>query len=170
MSDPRLNSIHLDGVRRDEFRKIRAEMLDNMGEETRRSNEVNESLTTDRTLYHSLKARIPDGQEFVLLDKDKPYPLKLGINTVGRMSDNDVALPDPYLSRRHCAIMVHTDGTCEIYDVASKNGTFLNGEKLEGRHPLKSGDEIRMCDRQFVFARKSDLEGDNPPGDFTLKD
>lgn len=170
MGDPRLNSIHLDGLRREDFRRVRAEMLDSMGEETKRANDIVDDLNTDRTLYHSSEDRIPSGHEFVLMDKDKVFPLKQGINTVGRMSDNDVPLPDPYLSRRHCAIMVHTDGKVEIYDVASKNGTYLNGNKLEGRTELKSGDELRLCDRQFVFVRKADLDEPEPPGDFTLKD
>jgi pSer/pThr/pTyr-binding forkhead associated (FHA) protein len=42
-----------------------------------------------------------------------------------------------------------------VHDVASKNGTFLNGSKLPGPMPLKSGDEIRLCDRKLVFICKT---------------
>ena len=40
--------------------------------------------------------------------KEYIYPLKVGINTVGRSPDNDVVVQDCYISRRHCAILVHT--------------------------------------------------------------
>ena len=73
--------------------------------------------------------------------------------------DNDVVIENGHISRRHCAIVVHVRTGCEIHDVASKNGTFLNGERLAGSVHLKSGDEIRMCDRNFVFMSKQGAEG-----------
>ena len=66
---------------------------------------------------------------------------KVGLNTVGRMPDNDVVVQDAYVSRRHCAIVVHTGDRCEVHDIASKNGTYLNGHKISGptrRPPGKS--------------------------------
>jgi pSer/pThr/pTyr-binding forkhead associated (FHA) protein len=63
------------------------------------------------------------------------------------------------VSRRHCAILVHLNDGCELHDTASKNGTFLNGDKLIGPTRLKPGDEIRMCGKQFTFRSRND----NPP-------
>jgi pSer/pThr/pTyr-binding forkhead associated (FHA) protein len=92
------------------------------------------------------------------MDRESVYPLKIGLNTVGRLSDNDVVLEDPYVSRRHCAVVIHAaNGTCELHDVASKNGTYLNGNRLSGPTPLVSGDEIRLCDRQLVFITRGQL-------------
>jgi pSer/pThr/pTyr-binding forkhead associated (FHA) protein len=82
--------------------------------------------------------------------------LKIGVNTVGRSSENDVVVRDAYISRRHCAILVHLHNGCELHDTASKNGTYLNGKRLDGPHRLQSGDEIRICERQFVFMTKED--------------
>ena len=97
------------------------------------------------------------------MDKEAVYHLKLGVNTIGRLSDNDVVIPDPFLSRRHPAILIHTDEKCELHDVASKNGTYVNGRKIDGPTRLNSGDEIRMCDRQYIFVRKADLQERSSP-------
>ena len=73
---------------------------------------------------------------------------------VGRSPDNDVVLDDAYVSRRHCAVLVHAGDRCELHDVASKNGTYLNGQKICGPTRLKSGDEIRMCNKNLVFVSR----------------
>jgi hypothetical protein len=161
-SEPRLDSVHLDTLRREEFRRVRESLLGAVGEQTRRGEALpqptGDKTDAGSTLFHKFADRIPAGLDFVILDKEKVYQLKIGVNTVGRLSDNDVPIPDPYLSRRHCAILVHAAGNCEIYDVASKNGTFVNGTRIEGRTPLSSGDEIRMCDRQYIFLRREELD------------
>jgi pSer/pThr/pTyr-binding forkhead associated (FHA) protein len=63
---------------------------------------------------------------------------------------------DAFVSRRHCAILVHHSSVCELYDTASKNGTYLNGNKINGPTRLHTGDEIRMCDRNYIFVNKHD--------------
>jgi pSer/pThr/pTyr-binding forkhead associated (FHA) protein len=97
------------------------------------------------------------------MDRDYVYPLKIGLNTIGRMPDNDIVLEDAYVSRRHCAILVHAGDFCELHDVASKNGTLLNGHKIHGPTRLKSGDEIRMCNRNLVFMSRAGEAPSNPP-------
>ena len=52
----------------------------------------------------------------------------------------------------HAAILVHLNDGCELHDTASKNGTFLNGQRIAGPTSIKAGDEIRLCDRTMVFA------------------
>ena len=65
------------------------------------------------------------------------------------MPDNDIPVADGSVSRRHCAIVVHATRGCEVYDTASKNGTYVNGQRINGLTALKAGDQIRLCDRQF---------------------
>ena len=172
MNDSRLNSVHLDALRREEFRRARDKMLGAVGEQTRRGENGVRPGEHGSTLAHSFGERMPPGLDFVLIDKEVVYQLRLGVNTIGRLSDNDVAIPDPYLSRRHCAILVHANGDCEVYDVASKNGTCVNGKKVDGPTRLNSGDEIRMCDRVYLFLRRTDLDNDEAPntGDRTQKE
>jgi len=52
------------------------------------------------------------------------------------MPDNDVVLQDAYVSRRHCAILIHLTGErCELHDIASKNGTFPQRSENRRPHP-----------------------------------
>ena len=74
-----------------------------------------------------------------LSDGEFIYPLHVGVNTLGRSSNNDVVVEDAYSSRRHCAILVHSSETFELHDTASKNGTYLNGTRLSGPAPLRVG-------------------------------
>src|SRR4029077_10818301 len=75
---------------------------------------------------------VPKDLQFWLLDKEFVYPPRIGLNTIGRSPENDVVVKDGYVSRRHCAILVHAGDGCELHDTASKNGTFINGRKLGG--------------------------------------
>jgi len=163
MSDPRLNSLHLDPVRRQDYRRAREALLQARGNETifaeRQRGEDPEAA--GNTFIHNQGGSPPAAIDFWLVDRDYIYPLKIGLNTMGRSADNDVVVEDLYISRRHCAVLVHHDSSCVLHDTASKNGTFLNGTKISGPTPLKPGDEIRICNRQFVFLTR---EGPPVPG------
>jgi hypothetical protein len=169
MADQRLNSVHLEQNRRDDFRKAREALLDARGERTQYAehNQSPEIPSESRTAIQNLEGRMPAGLEFAIVDKELVYPLKVGLNTIGRLPDNDVVLQDPYVSRRHCAILVHATDGCELHDIASKNGTLLNGQPLTGPTPLVSGDEIRMCGRQLTFVRKAHPKNKNGSGNHT---
>jgi predicted component of type VI protein secretion system len=62
--------------------------------------------------------------------------------TLGR-DDCDVVLSDPEVSRRHAFVGESADGFT-LEDLGSTNGTFVNGERIDGPQPLRSGDEIRF--------------------------
>jgi len=155
MGDPRLNSIHLDAVRRQDYRRAREDLLRARGNHTlyaeHCADEQDAGSTCIRNPVAGGAGGTPAGLEYWLVDRDFIYPLKVGLNTLGRSGDNDVVVPEAYVSRRHCAILVHHNHACELHDTASKNGTFLNGTRLGGPTRLKPGDEIRVCNRQFVF-------------------
>ena len=156
MVDPRLKSVHLKPERREEFRRAREALVEACGELTQHAEKKDGSaaLPTAPTRVESWENRLGPDQPYALVDGEALFPLKVGINTVGRLVDNDVVIPDPFVSRRHCAILVHAHETCELHDVASKNGTFLNGKPVQGPMPLNSGDEIRLCDRPLIFVGK----------------
>lgn len=165
MADPRLNSVHLDPPRRQLFRQAREALLNARGWQTLAAENQESSAQLSghpHTIVQDPDACPPPGLRFWLVDQECLYPLKVGLNTVGRAPENDVVVQDAYVSRRHCAILVHAGDACELHDTASKNGTYLNGKKIGGPTPLNPGDEIRMCDRQFVFLGKT--ESPNVPG------
>ena len=69
------------------------------------------------------------------------HPLAQGPNVIGRTGDADICVDRTEVSRCHARILVQsTNATIE--DLGSKNGTYLNGEKLERPALLSSGDEI----------------------------
>lgn len=59
---------------------------------------------------------------------------------VGRDPTCDLAIPDRSVSRNHATIEVHEDQTL-VRDGGSKNGTFVNGERVKER-ALRPGDVI----------------------------
>jgi len=156
MTDPRLNSIHLELPRRQEFRAARELLLNGRGDQTICAERQGgfAPCPPNVTGVGQVGGGDAVAARFVLVDKECVYPLKTGLNTIGRLPDNDVIVEDGYVSRRHCAVLVHADDRCELHDVASKNGTLLNGQKIEGPTNLKSGDEIRMCARNLVFVSR----------------
>ena len=93
---------------------------------------------------------------FWVQDGEQLHTLTVGVNSVGRLPDNSVVLHDECVSRRHCAIVVHRDGSCELHDIASKNGTILNGAKIHGPTKLRPGDKISLCAKQLVFLVRDD--------------
>jgi pSer/pThr/pTyr-binding forkhead associated (FHA) protein len=155
-ADPRLNSLHLEAPRRQDYRRAREALLQARGCHTlcaENRPEPDESGPSN-TLIQNVRGANPTELDFWLADDEYIYPLKVGLNVIGRAPENDVVVPDAFISRRHCAILVHAGRGCELHDTASKNGTFLNGAKLARPTPLKSGDEIRICERQFVFVTR----------------
>ena len=93
---------------------------------------------------------------FWVQDGEQLHTLTVGVNSLGRLPDNSVVLRDECVSRRHCAIVVHRDGSCELHDIASKNGTVLNGAKIHGPTKLRPGDKISLCAKQLVFLVRDD--------------
>jgi len=59
---------------------------------------------------------------------------------IGRATDLDLVLVEDMVSRKH-AKMVATDGTLNITDLGSTNGTFVNGEKVR-RTDIQTNDRI----------------------------
>src|SRR5262245_12257008 len=80
------------------------------------------------------------------------YDLRSALR-LGRHPYNDVSIDDPAVSRYHCWI-THELGLVLIEDLASVNGTFVNGEKVVHRVPLKAGDTIRVGQTEILFTEE----------------
>ena len=77
---------------------------------------------------------------------------------LGRSSSNDVHILDEELSRNHCLFEQSGEAGIRITDLASANGTFINGEQLGSDScELKSGDMIE------VGSTKISVVGDGAP-------
>ena len=66
------------------------------------------------------------------------------VTTIGRSSMNDLPIADKMLSRQHARIIRDGNGGLAIEDMGSRNGTYVNGERLISVQPLKSGDRITV--------------------------
>jgi pSer/pThr/pTyr-binding forkhead associated (FHA) protein len=67
---------------------------------------------------------------------------------IGRAQGNAVRIPSDDVSRRHCRLHFH-DGYVTVEDLASINGTFLNGQRVEGEAVIRPGDELEIGPATF---------------------
>jgi pSer/pThr/pTyr-binding forkhead associated (FHA) protein len=73
--------------------------------------------------------------------------------TIGRDDDNVLVLKgDDYASGQHARVESGLDGTW-VVDLGSTNGTYVNGERLEGRRRLHEGDLVQVGDTELRFER-----------------
>ena len=87
---------------------------------------------------------VEDGEEVVLM------AIRTGMTRIGRSSTADIAFDDGGVSRRHAVVMTRTDGSVEILDDGSLNGTFVNGERVR-RQVLANGDMITLGRRSLRY-------------------
>ncbi|MER6378586.1 FHA domain-containing protein [Streptomyces sp. NPDC001250] len=69
---------------------------------------------------------------------------------IGRAPENDLVVDDLIVSRRHAELRAHPDGTYEIIDLGSHNGTYLNGRPVT-RAPVGPGDIVGVGHSAFCL-------------------
>lgn len=70
--------------------------------------------------------------------------------TVGRHPNSDIFLDDVTVSRRHAEFRRNEDGSYEVVDVGSLNGTYVNREP-QNSAVLGNGDEVQIGKFRLVF-------------------
>jgi pSer/pThr/pTyr-binding forkhead associated (FHA) protein len=107
-------------------------------------------------------AGVMPGTKFLLIERETgiAHPLKTGLNTIGRFDNNDIVCTEKGISRRHCVIVVHAGGNCELHDTASRNGTYVNDIRVEQPVELKSGVVVRLAKKRFFFVSMDDYLGE----------
>lgn len=79
-------------------------------------------------------------------------------SVLGRSVQSDVCVEDVGVSRKHAEVKRADDGVYVVRDLKSKNGTFVNGRKIE-QHTLTPGDQLKLGPRAtFVFSYLDPLE------------
>jgi diguanylate cyclase (GGDEF)-like protein len=76
---------------------------------------------------------------------------------IGRNPRAHVALDDDGISRNQARI-IHREGLYELEDMDSTNGTYLDGQRVEGRVPLRDGSRIQIGKTVLRFALQDALE------------
>jgi FHA domain len=65
---------------------------------------------------------------------------------IGRALDNEIVVNDTTVSRRHAQLVVQDDGTVQLIDLNSSNGTFVNGHRVQGQAQLERNDIVKVGD------------------------
>ena len=78
-----------------------------------------------------------------LVSRRGEWLLSEGSSLVGRDRDCAVRIESATLSRRHARIVV-TTGETTLEDLGSKNGTFVNGQRVTHAVVLEDNDRIRL--------------------------
>jgi pSer/pThr/pTyr-binding forkhead associated (FHA) protein len=73
---------------------------------------------------------------------------------IGRHSTNDIPLPDRTVSKRH-AVIGRVRGQAVVKDLDSRNGTFVNGQKVE-KAILSCGDILKVGSVMFRFFQEDE--------------
>jgi DNA-binding CsgD family transcriptional regulator len=113
-----------------------------------------------------LEVWTPAGRELVALEA--------GRLTLGADAANDLALPaDPTLSRLH-AVLERYEAGWSVRDLDSRNGTFVNGQRIWGEHPLRPGDELRVGTTRLVYRGNEPTargtQASEPPPELTRRE
>ena len=101
------------------------------------------------------------------MDQDRSYllfcpphlPLRLTPDApaaIGRHSSCELVLRKDDISRRHAEVFQDGDAF-RLRDLGSTNGTFLNGEKIDGTASLNAGDKIEIGSSIIIFCQ---VDGD----------
>jgi hypothetical protein len=169
--DPRLDSAHFElRPRRQEYRRAREALLGSRGWVTIAAQRAAD-LLGEGDDWPSLLPLRPDDvlpcARFFLVDErtGDRYAIRPGVNTLGRLPDNDVVFDEAAVSRRHCVVLAHAWGGCELHDTASRNGTFLNGRRITRPERLRPGDAIRLADRELTFVGVGDSPERSDPAE-----
>jgi pSer/pThr/pTyr-binding forkhead associated (FHA) protein len=98
------------------------------------------------TTAEPLTVRIQDSQPKLTITRPDQeatvYELSQEYTHVGRSNNNEIPLPYPSISNRHC-IFIHSGPDIVLRDLNSSNGTYVNGEIIS-EVILRPGDMIQM--------------------------
>jgi pSer/pThr/pTyr-binding forkhead associated (FHA) protein len=90
------------------------------------------------------------------LTKGMVFPLESRL-TIGRGEENDIRLIHSTVSRHHTLVYLE-EGQPFVQDMESRNGTYLNGERVE-RAALSSGDIVWVGDVALRFLQENNQDG-----------
>lgn len=94
--------------------------------------------------------------------KGTEIPLKKDKFVIGRASDCTLRAGSEAISRHHCAIL-RRDGKLTVRDLGSRNGTYVNDEKIAEETALANGDTVRVGTLEFRIDLGQDINRQKKP-------
>ncbi len=111
--------------------------------------ELRDRIEAERRGQPFLVLRVVDGPQRIVDLQDAADRL-----SVGRAQQNDIDLPwDTEVSRLHAELERIGGEWTASDDGLSRNGTYVNGARISGRHRLRDGDVLRVGRTQIAFRR-----------------
>ncbi|MDR1383213.1 MAG: FHA domain-containing protein [Planctomycetaceae bacterium] len=89
---------------------------------------------------------------------------------IGRAEDCHLKPKSELISRYHCAIITESGGYVAIRDMQSKNGIYVNGERIYGEKEVKTGDKLVVGPLEFEFLISVSVQGEKKPKVESVKD
>jgi pSer/pThr/pTyr-binding forkhead associated (FHA) protein len=90
---------------------------------------------------------------------DRTFTFRLAagsVKTMGRAQRADFCVDAPLVSRLHCRVSVAGDGSVQVVDLDSTNGTWVDGERITEAATLADGHRLRVGRVEFVLERQAD--------------
>ena len=88
---------------------------------------------------------------------------------IGRGEECHLRPRSDAISRRHCAIIV-SEKQVVVHDLGSKNGSYVNGQRVEGKCVVQSGDQFLVGPLEFEFVIEHALGGAKRPAARDVKE
>jgi len=122
------------------------------------SQELDHLRDSTKAQQQGESGRMPKGREFyleIMSGKDKARSFKIDRCPliIGRGEEANLRLSDEEASRKHAMIEVLSRDNAYLTDLASQNGTYLNGAHIRAMR-LKHGDKIRLGQTIIQFIVK----------------
>ncbi len=90
--------------------------------------------------------------------------------SIGRSQEADLVILNGSVSRDHAELVRGADGW-QVRDLGSRNGTHVDGQRVNGRAPLPEVGRVRFGDVPFLFVGKPlPLASQRPPSIGTTRD
>ena len=107
-------------------------------------------------LYRAVRSLLqiphtPENWGQLSLPNGTALPLTHWENILGRSKTADIYLNYPSISRQHAALCRGESEEWTLYDLGSKGGTEVNGERVEASVPVKLGDTITLGGVPLIF-------------------
>lgn len=108
--------------------------------------------------YSAMRRHRRDEKPLIMLvdnATNEALPVLYWENSIGRGKGTDITLTDMTVSRDH-AVLLRRESGWMINDVGSKSGTYVNGERTNGRQAVYINDKITVGNTTLIIKRVDD--------------
>lgn len=119
--------------------------------------DVDEQITIADFVAAEQDDNAPDPRlALVMVGGASQFNLRRRLTRIGRNHDNDIMLNSDRVSRYHAEI-AGEDGAFKVIDLQSRNGVWINNQRVRDSAELKPGDRLRIGKQEFTFVVKEEF-------------